>query len=509
MDRAGRGRGRQNRRGGLALGDWDPPTSLPVGDVWVRPNSPVAVGRTSGTGTGMSIADVDGAFAGGERGTRRGRGFGGRRGGGAGRQRQRGGLSTMVWRPTRPRTPPTPASSAEADAAACSATLDNDDLLGQILLRLPPRPSSLPRAAAVCKRWRSLVADPRFLGRFRAHHRKPPLLGFFSHTRGKIGFTPVLDPPDRIHTPKGFSLRLPRGSHVYGCRHGRVLVVNGKPLNFLVWDPVSGEKHRLALPSASGGNKYMMDGTIICAAAASDQGHVHGACHSRPFQVLFLGRCGERIVTYVYSSETGAWGDAISIMWPSPFDPYDFDCCNTLVGNSIYWLLNERSMAILEFDLGTQCLSTAEVPPELIDPNPSVRDECEFLIMPAEGSGLGFLILEGFSARIWKRKANCDGDAGWVLRNIIKLDNHLPLKPWRHAFSPVILGFAEDDNVMFLLTGGGVVFMVHIDSAEFKKLPKKMGYRMCYPFTGFSTADQKKMIYKTANALSLLRYTLH
>uniref|UniRef100_A0ACD6A3M5 Uncharacterized protein n=1 Tax=Avena sativa TaxID=4498 RepID=A0ACD6A3M5_AVESA len=56
---------------------------------------------------------------------------------------------------------------------------DNEDMLWEILLRLPPQPSSLPRASAVCKRWRGLVTDPRFLRRFRAHHRKPPLLGVF------------------------------------------------------------------------------------------------------------------------------------------------------------------------------------------------------------------------------------------------------------------------------------------------------------------------------------------
>ncbi|KAF8697294.1 hypothetical protein HU200_035883 [Digitaria exilis] len=50
---------------------------------------------------------------------------------------------------------------------------DNDDLLSEILLRLPPQPSSLPRASLVCKRWRRLVADPHFRRRFRARHRNP------------------------------------------------------------------------------------------------------------------------------------------------------------------------------------------------------------------------------------------------------------------------------------------------------------------------------------------------
>ncbi|KAM0834922.1 hypothetical protein ACQ4PT_063272 [Festuca glaucescens] len=58
--------------------------------------------------------------------------------------------------------------------------LEDDDLLREILIRLPPQPSSLPRASAVCKRWRRLVSDPSFFRRFRLHHcRNLPLLGFF------------------------------------------------------------------------------------------------------------------------------------------------------------------------------------------------------------------------------------------------------------------------------------------------------------------------------------------
>jgi len=100
---------------------------------------------------------------------------------------------------------------------------------------------------------------------------------------------------------------------------------------------------------------------------------------------------------------------------------------------------------------------------------------------------LGFLILEGFNARIWKRKVKCDGNTGWVLRNTMKL--HLPLKR-AHRYPSEIVGFAEDYNVVFIATGGGVVFMVHLESAQFKKLPQKLGYRTCYPFTSFCTAGK-------------------
>uniref|UniRef100_A0A453N1T1 F-box domain-containing protein n=1 Tax=Aegilops tauschii subsp. strangulata TaxID=200361 RepID=A0A453N1T1_AEGTS len=50
--------------------------------------------------------------------------------------------------------------------------MDDDDLLCEILLRLPPQPCSLPRASLVCKRWRNLASDPGFSRRFRIHHRR-------------------------------------------------------------------------------------------------------------------------------------------------------------------------------------------------------------------------------------------------------------------------------------------------------------------------------------------------
>uniref|UniRef100_M8BKW6 F-box domain-containing protein n=1 Tax=Aegilops tauschii TaxID=37682 RepID=M8BKW6_AEGTA len=89
---------------------------------------------------------------------------------------------------------------SESEAAATAAPpspLEDDDLLREILLRLPKLPSSLPRASAVCKRWRRLVMDPRFLHSFRAHHQKegPPILGAFEYDH-EIKFHSILDPPN-------------------------------------------------------------------------------------------------------------------------------------------------------------------------------------------------------------------------------------------------------------------------------------------------------------------------
>ncbi|KAM0865637.1 hypothetical protein ACQ4PT_043139 [Festuca glaucescens] len=150
-----------------------------------------------------------------------------------------------------------------------SGTLEDDDILSEILLRLPPRPSSLPRASLVCKRWHGLASDPGFFRRFRRHHRRnPPLIGFFASS-DDLSFVPTLDDPDRV-PPGRFSLERVDGDRFMslGCRHGLVLIFNITPNQMLVWDPVTGDQHRLAIPLGIGthAEKTTVNGAVLRAA---------------------------------------------------------------------------------------------------------------------------------------------------------------------------------------------------------------------------------------------------
>ncbi|CAO2038828.1 unnamed protein product [Urochloa humidicola] len=108
---------------------------------------------------------------------------------------------------------------------AAAPPLDNDVLLSDILLRLPPSPSSLPRASLVCKHWRCLVSVPAFVRSFRARHRRnAPLLGFFTEGESTISFTSTLDLPNRL-TRGHFSLDLKEDRfRILGCRQGLILI---------------------------------------------------------------------------------------------------------------------------------------------------------------------------------------------------------------------------------------------------------------------------------------------
>ncbi|KAK3138943.1 hypothetical protein QOZ80_5AG0375520 [Eleusine coracana subsp. coracana] len=114
---------------------------------------------------------------------------------------------------------------ASGGPASLVSPLDNHDLLTKVLTHLAPVPSSIPRISLVCRRWCHLVTDPHFLHLFRAHHRKAPLLGFFTRSR----FHPALDSPDCIPTDR-FNLGIDSPErwswHILNCRHGRVLFVN-------------------------------------------------------------------------------------------------------------------------------------------------------------------------------------------------------------------------------------------------------------------------------------------
>jgi hypothetical protein len=134
----------------------------------------------------------------------------------------------------------------------------HEDMLREILLRLPPRPSSLLHASEVCKHWRGLVTDPRFLRRFHTHQGKTPLLGVFEPHIWTIRFRSTLDTPDRIPQER-FDARDLSGSSdkvkLLGCRHGRALLLDVERRKVIVCDPITGTTGMLVyadgrLPSA-------------------------------------------------------------------------------------------------------------------------------------------------------------------------------------------------------------------------------------------------------------------
>jgi hypothetical protein len=384
-------------------------------------------------------------------------------------------------------SPSSPDPAPEPEAAA---PLEDESLLPEILLRLAPLPSSFPRASLVCNRWRHLVSDHRFIRRFRAHHRRnpPPLLGFFEeiaysqiHTRSPtweatniLSFTPVLDPPNRLPVGR-FSFNFYDGDARtnLGCRDGLVLMINAAhhDIEILVWDPVTGDEHRFAvsllLDDRDG--TEILNGAVLRAAGVQDF----------RFQVIIVGidRKNKRVFACVYSSETGKWGDPV---WASVADfpvptVISMRVSSSLVGNSLYWALLGATAGLLEFDLDTQQLSVIRVPLKTCSDGSR-----SFRAVSAEGGGLGILELLDFNIQLWNRNTDCDGVVSWVLKKTIELDQLLSLD--KEKISPMMMGYCEDNNVMFLWTAFDI-FMLELESLKFKKPPIKLFYGLVHPFT--------------------------
>ncbi|CAM0952173.1 unnamed protein product [Alopecurus aequalis] len=370
--------------------------------------------------------------------------------------------------------------------------LDDDDLLGEILLRLPPKPTSLPRASFVCKRWQSIATDAAFRRRFRTHHRKLPILGVFEapSIMSKLKFMPLLDPPDRIPSER-FSLNLAGDEYnwkVLGCRHGRVLLINWGRDMLLVFEPVSGDMLRIPIPPEfDQGRKASTDAAVLCA-AGNDQDHVHGDCHSSPFKVVVVGirPHDKAAIAQVYSQETGMWmwGDLLSTSKPCTgrrCRAVGRSHPSILIGDALYLRLNGYEDCILKFDLDNR-LTLIDGPP--IDP---VRDQGRMI--RAEDGSLGLAIFLYPTLKLWHRKVNCHGVATWVTHKTFNMDEMLgPQAKYAH-----IAGYAEDADAIFMLISDPsqpVLVIVHLESVKVEKYPGARSYgRMNYhPFTNFYTA---------------------
>ncbi|KAL6634299.1 hypothetical protein ACP70R_026970 [Stipagrostis hirtigluma subsp. patula] len=367
--------------------------------------------------------------------------------------------------------------------AASPLALEDNDILEDILLRLPPQPSSLTRAASVCDRWRRLVTGPDFLRRLRSIHREPPLLGVFMNYGGYPLFHSVLDPPDAI-PPERFLLWRDEGDKwdLFGVRHGRVLIYNYTRHEFIVWDPATGDRRCVAIPQKLRDEKTgVCNGAVLC--AGGGQGHVHGRdCHWSPFQVVLIGISSDerRAVACVYSSATGEWGNLSSA--EIRYTGYMVSS-STLIGHSLYWFIQE--VGILEFDLGRQILAIIESPRDVA----GVRSDDIHIIL-AEDGGVGLAVTTPFIFDMWDRKISPDGICTWVLRKTVKLEEITGLSRDERGRA-IIHGYDEDDDAIFLMTDMGC-FVVHLQSMQFKNLGKRdfkitFVYQTCayFPYRSF------------------------
>ncbi|XP_044352624.1 uncharacterized protein [Triticum aestivum] len=354
--------------------------------------------------------------------------------------------------------------------AAPASPLDNDDLLEDILLRLPPQRSSLRRVSAVCKRWRGLVADPRFLRR----RLEPPLLGALVCSDKEIVFTPILDPTEGTPLERFDLGHCSKRRHyrVLDCRHGRVLVKDRRRTELVVCEPITGEQHRVPIPAEFQWTHGHLDGVVLCAATAPDR--MHGSCQSSSYKVALMSMIPcTKLTTFiacVYSSETGIWGSYVSTSAPrASFYTHNH---GTLTGSAIYLLPMKDD--ILQFDLDRGTLAMIE--------GPGLNEPHKHRIIKAEDGHVGLFVLTEYSIQMWHMKVNYQGVTTWLLRNAAILG----ISPQVKINKTRLIGYDEDTEAIVLHMRGGV-YMVQLKSMQCKKLDGVTNYASCryYPSKSF------------------------
>ncbi|KAG2565054.1 hypothetical protein PVAP13_7NG098989 [Panicum virgatum] len=330
-----------------------------------------------------------------------------------------------------------------------TSPLDDDDLLGKILARVPPEPSSLPRVSIVCKRWQRLISGEWFRRRL--------------HALAAAG----------------------QAIQLLGCRHGRVVFTDMSASTVFICDPITGGHARLAIPPEL--PKVFMNGTVLC--TANEQGHVHGAYYSSHFKVVLVSISENdcRPTACVYSSETGQWEHIIrNDDREHPWRIVQVIGSSILIGHALYWLITfenhyipERH-GILEFDLDRQIIPIMKGPP--------INHIGSNVIIKTVDGGVGLVTspYQKLELQVWHRNTA-------DLHSIFGLQWHerWPEPRRRHG----IFGYDEDDNFRSLS-----LFMLQLDTMQFKMHYKRLGRRylsICHPFRSFYTAGDSSSVVLT------------
>ncbi|CAL5077016.1 unnamed protein product [Urochloa decumbens] len=369
-----------------------------------------------------------------------------------------------------------------------------EEIVGEILLRLPPdEPEHLFRAALVCKPWLRILCDPAFRRRYRVFHGAPPLLGILHKRQVVEG-----DPPARFASTTSMPDFPHPGSdgrrtRPLDCRHGRVLIhmLEDESVDYLVWDPITGEKHGLPEPDIEW---LIYSAAVLCAADGCD----HLDCHGGPFRVVFMGtfEYEDNIVASVYSSETGVWSAQVSFdnsceafakhmrdgcAERSWYTPYLLPSRATLIGDEIYFTIRRRH-TIVKYDLSRNCLSIINSPPHNV---------YGIALMVMEDSSLGFACIQDSSLCTWSRKVNSEGGTEWVQFKVIKLESIIPAAT--SSSEPFVVGSAEGVGIIFISTDDGL-FTIKLNSGQVKKVDKPDVYFSVLPYMSFYTPDRGSLL---------------
>lgn len=297
-------------------------------------------------------------------------------------------------------------------------------------------------------------------------------------------FISTFDPPDHIPSTRFF---VPPNSSpderwvFFGCRHGLAVLFEESRRETVVWDPLTGQQHRVASPPGIcvDERNTCWQAAVLCADA--EDGHVHGDCFSSPFKLVLIWVVrSTQAFACLYESMSGAWGDIVSTATPDTI----FEIRpSVLVRNALCWLLCGGD--VLAFDFERQSLDVIKKPADA-----HITDHLYVQLFRTVDSELGLAYFSELTTQLWERKSNCDGVVGWVLPQNSSQFNASNVAC--RSVLMLIAGYDEDTNVIVLTMLFGD-FVVQLDSMEIIHSIERKNtcYKTFYPYTNFYAAGRE------------------
>ncbi|XP_057720384.1 F-box protein At5g07610-like [Arachis stenosperma] len=286
-------------------------------------------------------------------------------------------------------------------SSSAQAIEGNDDLLTQILVRLPHKDAITFKL--VSKRWRSLISSPYFRcchatvkrrvsGLFLYHITNPVNYGFkffsFDTSSSSSCFPEI---PDLLSW------------QILQSCNGLMLVHKSKEM--FIYNPTTADKKTLPWPFP-----WLLGSLFVYYALAFDPLRFFGYKLIYIFGVEFSKEVRYQIM--IYSSESGVW-NLCGSSFSTPFERMDF-AHGIYFKDSVYWI-GSRSKMTLRFDLKEECVKD-DMPPLPAEPHHYYK----YVLAPA----CGYMNLVGFGdselcVSVFRLKE--DYSSRWVLMHNVEL----------------------------------------------------------------------------------------
>uniref|UniRef100_A0A0E0LGK1 F-box domain-containing protein n=1 Tax=Oryza punctata TaxID=4537 RepID=A0A0E0LGK1_ORYPU len=362
----------------------------------------------------------------------------------------------------------TTVSSLGAASSSNSNLMDlPEDVVYEILARLPADPKLLMRLSLVCKEWKRIFSDPAFICRYRKLNR-PPLLGFFvnDYSAGEVGDAAIFVAATTYFRPAREVF--PPHAIVIDGRHGMLLLYDIEGDNLLVWNPITSAQFiRIPFPINPRGRHWTS--SVLCWIPHCD----HKQCQGESFQVVLISSARDRDCTTAafYLSDDSAWEKHIHV-----HERLDLDQkISVVIGEHVY-IPTIDSCSILEVGLRSKKMKIIMSPP----PPLGKYTWSSTMLMTAEGGDhLRFTWVDKYTMYFWDWEG---GSTTWSPRGAIKLENIPPI----NTVSAHPIGFLRG---AILIEVAGHIFMVNIRTQETEEIFRGHGlspeFRMTVPYHAY------------------------